>query len=267
MGAESTKVAARAGEGQSGSARRATGMLARSRVPPPRRAGDREPPVERLDAVLEALGARPARRVGAADAVVGDLDDDLVAVLRLEDLDARHGRVRVLRDVGERLGGDVVRRGLDRRRQPLVGNVDLDGERRPQNERLERGAEPAVGEHVRVEPPCELAELLERAGSSSRARARISVASATSVSIRDSASRRESDSAASRCCAPSWRLRSRRRRAASVASTIRARDARSSSSWRLRSLTSAPEMSTRATPDWSRIGVAVQATSARARPP
>ena len=106
----------------------------------------------------------------------------------------------------------------------------------------------------------ELPELLERARELLAGRARISVASSTSVSIRDSASRSESESAASRCCAPSWRFRSSRRRAASVASTIRERDARSSSSWRFRSLTSTPETSTRATPHWSRIGVAVHAT-------
>ena len=94
---------------------------------------------------------------------------------------------------------------------------------------------------------------------------RISAAWSTSEVNLDSASLRESESAARRCWAPSWRLRSRRRRAASVAATIRVREARTSSSWRFRSVMSAPESRTRAEPDWSRIGVAVQATM-RSRP-
>jgi hypothetical protein len=64
---------------------------------------------------------------------------------------------------------------------------------------------------------------------------------------------------------PVVRLRSSRRRAASVAATIRLREARTSSSWRFRSVTSAPERRTRAAPHWSRIGVAVHAT-VRSRP-
>ena len=56
------------------------------------------------------------------------------------------------------------------------------------------------------------------------------MASAGSFSNRSRARRRFMASAISRCCAPSWRSRSMRRRWASPACTIRARDARSSSS-------------------------------------
>ena len=56
--------------------------------------------------------------VGAADAVVANLDGQNPFVVRGEKLD--DVRVRVLGDVGERLGGDVVGGGLYRRRQPLV---------------------------------------------------------------------------------------------------------------------------------------------------
>ena len=56
----------------------------------------------------------------------------------------------------------------------------------------------------------------------------------------DRARRSARESETRRCCAPSWRLRSSRRRASSPAATRRVREARSSSSWRLRSVTSSP---------------------------
>ena len=96
--------------------------------------------------------------------------------------------------------------------------------------------------------------------SSSRERARISVAASTSVSIRDSASRSESDSGRQSLLRAVVEVSLEPTACGIGRVDDPARDARSSSSWRLRSLTSAPEISTRATPDWSRIGVAVQAT-------
>ena len=89
----------------------------------------------------------------------------------------------------------------------------------------------------------------------------IAAASAGSVVVRDSASLSETESATSRCWAPSWRLRSSTRRASSAASMMRVRDARISSSCRLRSVTSMPESSTSdaSRPVTSSIGVAVHA--------
>jgi hypothetical protein len=71
-------------------------------------------------------------------------------------------RVRVLSDVGERLGGDEVDRGFDVGRQRLLGHaVHGHRHRRARGERLQRRAEPAVAEHGRVDPAGELAQLLD----------------------------------------------------------------------------------------------------------
>src|SRR4051795_8278936 len=83
------------------------------------RAVDGDRAVERGDAVGEAAQARAAALVGAADAVVGDLDDDARA--RAADGDARARRVRVLGDVLERLGGDEVGGALDGPREAADG--------------------------------------------------------------------------------------------------------------------------------------------------
>ena len=60
----------------------AHGSSAVTTVPAPGRAGDAQAAVERLDAVGEAAQAGAARGVGAADAVVGDLDDGRRAGVR-----------------------------------------------------------------------------------------------------------------------------------------------------------------------------------------
>ena len=109
---------------------RRTGILARTRVPPPERAFDRRAAVERLDAVREA--SRPVPRVGSAPPTPSsvDLDDDSCPSSSSK-ISTRASRgARVLRDVGERLGRDVVRGRLDRGREALLGRVDLDRERR-----------------------------------------------------------------------------------------------------------------------------------------
>ena len=102
-----------------------------------------------------------AARIGAADAVVVDLDDRVA--VDPGDADPRGGRVRVLADVGERLRDDVERCRLDRSRQPFVGHRrELDGQRRARGQALDRRAEAAVGEHRRMDAAGELAQLCER---------------------------------------------------------------------------------------------------------
>ena len=55
------------------------GSSAMTVVPAPGRADHGQPPVERLDAVGQPAQPRAAGLVGAADAVVGDLDDGVAA--------------------------------------------------------------------------------------------------------------------------------------------------------------------------------------------
>ena len=104
-------------------------------------------------------------------------------------------------------------------------------------------AEAAVGEHERVDAGRELAQVVDRvAGVGGRAGQRL---------VRASGARRASSipisARTSRCCAPSCRSRPIRRRSASVAATMRARDAATSSasrrSVRSRNTTTAPRPS------------------------
>ena len=71
-GSKRARGAASASDGRP----QASGISACRRVPRARRAVERERAVERRDAVGEAAQARAARGVGAADAVVGDVDGD-----------------------------------------------------------------------------------------------------------------------------------------------------------------------------------------------
>jgi hypothetical protein len=99
-----------------------------------RRVGNRDRPAERFDSVGEAEDAGAAPGVDAADAVVANLECQDPVVVRGDQLD--DVRVRVLFDVGERLGGDVVGGRLDRRREPLVESyVDVDWDIGPTCER------------------------------------------------------------------------------------------------------------------------------------
>ena len=83
----------------------------------------------------------PATRIGAADAVVGDLDDER-PVVTLDDDPGGGGR-RVLDDVGQRLGDDEVGGELDRLRDAVEhARGHLDRERRPAREGLDRRREP-----------------------------------------------------------------------------------------------------------------------------
>ena len=134
-----------------------SGAQARIVVPWPGAAVHGERAADGIEAVLEAAQARAARHARAADAVVGDLGHER-AVLDL-DRDRRLGRLRVLRHVGERLGDGEVDRRLDRGRGALGRDAHVDGERAAGDEAVERGAEPVLAEHRRMDPVGEVAQL------------------------------------------------------------------------------------------------------------
>jgi hypothetical protein len=68
----------------------------------------------------------------------------------------------VLDDVGDGRRDDEVRTRLDVRRQALAQHLELDGEDPAGYERVDAGAEPAVGEDRGQDPVCELAHLVCR---------------------------------------------------------------------------------------------------------
>ena len=80
------------------------------------------------------------------------------------------------------------------------------------------GPEAAVGQHRGMDPAGQLAQLVEPLRELSCAPSRMLRAFGGSFSSVASIMRRSSASDTSRCCAPSWRLRSSRRRSASPAS-------------------------------------------------
>ena len=183
-------------------------------VPSPSTAADVDGPAQGLDAVGEADQARAARRVGPADAVVADRQQQ-PAVARCErNLDAR--RLPMLRRVRQGLGGDVVRRDLDRlgnRASVVTSSSTGIAERR------------ASVRNAGPRPPRErIAGWIPRESS-----CRSVTASTSPVAMRDSSARRSPRSGGtaasaartarpsetSRCWVPSWRSRSIRRRASS----------------------------------------------------
>ena len=188
-----------------------------------RRAGDQEQAVQRLDAIREPAQPGAGCRVGSPRAVVGDLDGD--AVVGAPQAQRCGRRVRVLADVRECLAGDEVQRKLDRRgtasgpsQDTAVGTVD-----RVASDSSADGS-----------PRSSTAGCIPRASSRSSASdcASWSLAVVTSASAADGSRRMRPwmscscrASATSRCCAPSCRLRSSRRRSASPAATMRCRDA------------------------------------------
>jgi hypothetical protein len=96
-----------------------------------------------------------------ADAVVLDLDHEPAVLLLRTNSNVR--RPRVLDRVGDRLANDEVGRRLDLSGQPVLrGGGDLDGKRRARGERLERSAEPLLGQDLGMHPARQLAELLDR---------------------------------------------------------------------------------------------------------
>ena len=97
----------------------AHGITPRTRRPAAGRAVDLERAVERGEPVGHPAQAGAGGRIGAAAAVVGDLDRQHAVGER--DAHVGAGRLRVADDVGQRLGGEEVRGGLDRRRAALLG--------------------------------------------------------------------------------------------------------------------------------------------------
>ena len=137
------------------------GISALTRVPPPRGVQTRKPAAERLDPVGEAAQARPLLGVGAADAVVDDLDRDATVRTADRHLDGRC--VRVLGDVGQALADDVVGGDLDGLRQPPADiDGEPNGERRTCGHLLERDREPVAGDDRGMDPAREVAQLGER---------------------------------------------------------------------------------------------------------
>ncbi len=123
------------------------------------------------------------------------------------------------------------RRRPRRRARAARRGCELDRYRRARRERLERRPEPAVGEHRRVDAACELPKLLERLRELLRARREQLERGLVGRSPAATRARRsETESATSRCCAPSCRLRSSARRASPRRARCAAREARSSSS-------------------------------------
>ena len=185
------------------------------------RAVECEAALEHRRGAPRARAGRCRRRVRPADAVVGDLDLHL-AVAQPQP----HGGVRrvgVAHDVREPLGHHEVGGGLDRGRQPHVDAARRTRrrQRRARDQRLDRRAEPALGQDRGMDAAGQLAQLGQRVAELARDARRPPrrppgrrAAAARSI-------RRSSASATSCCCAPSCRSRSIRRRASSAASTMR----------------------------------------------
>ena len=236
-GSRTTSVAAAAGHAASSERGRAShlipapGSLACSRVPSPTGLSIASVPPTVATRSSRPRKPPPDRRVDPADAVVGDAHDERLALQ--PDLHPRLLGLRVARDVRQRLGDQEVRGGLDRRAAaapPAARPATSTGSVARSASELIAGRQPAVGEDRGMDAARELAQLGQRA-SPAAPRARRSAGSfSRALSIR-----RSSASATSCCCAPSCRLRSIRRRAASPASMIRSRDSRSSSTRACRS--------------------------------
>ena len=136
------------------------GSVARSEVAPDGGPSIASVAAESLDPVGEA--PEPvAVDAGSPNPVIAYVDDQSILI--------DHDRhlcgmcVRVLLDVRECLGDDEVRGGLDLLRQPLAGYSDAAstgiGARSASASSAAR--EPALGQHGRMQPARELAEILE----------------------------------------------------------------------------------------------------------
>ena len=162
-------------------------------------------------------------RIGAADAVVDDLDEHRVAPASHRDVDVLG--VGVLAGVRERLGDDEVRGALDgrrpaaRRRRPARGRGAASGWRAPRSPPRARGRRARAGG---CRAPGRAAPRAPRARPAARPRAaRARRRDRMRASARPC--RGSCPSATSRACAPSCRSRSMRRSSASCWSTAPAR--------------------------------------------
>ncbi len=135
-------------------------MLARTIVPPFSPLLDAEVAVQRGHPVRQSPQAR-AVRVGATASVVEDLDGEQAVALGDADADALG--LRVLGDVGERLGDEEVGGGLDAGAgRWSISAVSSTGTGALRRERLEGGDEPAVSQQAGVNAAGELAQLGRR---------------------------------------------------------------------------------------------------------
>ncbi|HYZ53482.1 MAG TPA: hypothetical protein VE733_08280 [Streptosporangiaceae bacterium] len=118
---------------------------------------------ECLDAVLEPDQAGAVAEAGAAAPVVADAD--VQEAVAGGHLDIGDGGVPVLGRVGQRLGDRVVGGELDRLGQPILHlDVQADRDRGAAGQRLQRRAQPALGQDRWMETAGDLAQLLQRAG-------------------------------------------------------------------------------------------------------
>ena len=130
-------------------------------VPAPSGLTTDERPTQGLDAVDETT--EPGRLVlaldaGAADAVVANRHRERRAVVH--HTQPRLRRTRVLDGVRDRLRADVVRRRLERGRQPpRQDQVELDRQRGARRAGPNRRGQPLAGEKRRIEPAGELPEI------------------------------------------------------------------------------------------------------------
>jgi hypothetical protein len=114
------------------------------------RAADRPHSIAQPD---EAAGFRPGTR--PADSVVPDLDDAPVS----RDFQPYPGAcsLRVLDDVRQRFGAEEVKAGLDGRRQPDAGHIDLGGNGDPIGQGTDGRCQAMPGEDRRMQARNELA--------------------------------------------------------------------------------------------------------------
>jgi hypothetical protein len=113
------------------------------------RAVDVELAAECLDSVGKSPQAAAFTDVCSTDAIVGDVDHHATVLGRNVDVGLR--RACVLRHVGQRLGDDVVRRGLDRRRRVVrQSRRDRYRDGSPPGQRSKRDGKSPVGQDGRV---------------------------------------------------------------------------------------------------------------------
>ena len=134
------------------------GSSARRTVPSPGGEATVKRPPKAVDAVGEPAQAGAGGRVGTAAAVVAHRHVEAVALA--VDVDVGTGRLGVPGHVGERLGGDEVRGGLDGGGQPLLRHaLQRDRHGDAAGEAHQRRLEPALGEHGGMDAARELAQL------------------------------------------------------------------------------------------------------------